>query len=125
MKHKLLRLAAFAVLVAGGAATANAVAGSGPLSLQQTESSSTSVSSSSSSTTTTTTTTTTTPRKIRICHHAGFKAGKMKHVTITINRSAWSAHQRHGDSMGACTTASAKKFHSRPAHIKRFHRKHR
>ena len=60
------------------------------------------------------------PAKIRICHHV-FKAKSTKHVTLRISRSAWPAHQRHGDSVGACTTASAKKFHSRKAHAKRFH----
>src|SRR6266508_6460345 len=43
--------------------------------------------------------------KVTICHHANQK-GDTKHVTITISRSAWPAHQKHGDTMGACTTAT-------------------
>jgi hypothetical protein len=39
------------------------------------------------------------PKKITICHHARGKKGT-KHVTIRINRSAWRAHQRHGDTLG-------------------------
>ena len=38
--------------------------------------------------------------KITICHHTHSK----KHPTVTIRISirAWPAHQRHGDTMGAC-----------------------
>src|SRR6266540_2369122 len=100
--------ALFVALVAAGAVSASTVAGREP---SQVVSSSTS------------TTTTTTPRKITICHHARGKKGAVKHVTIRINRSAWTAHQKHGDSIGACNTATAKKFHSRPAHIKKWHKK--
>jgi hypothetical protein len=135
---RLLTVAAFAFLIAAGTVTAGVVAGQGPASVQQTVSTATTGSTTGTTattatgttattttvaTTTTTTTTTTTPRKIRICHHARTKSGFVKHVTIRINRSAWNAHQRHGDSIGACNTASAKKFHSRPAHIKRFHKR--
>jgi mRNA-degrading endonuclease HigB of HigAB toxin-antitoxin module len=49
----------------------------------------------------------------------------VKHVTIRISGSAWKAHQRHGDSLGACTTAAAKKAHSKPAHVKKFHGKNK
>jgi ABC-type uncharacterized transport system auxiliary subunit len=116
MKQKVFRGAIFFALVIAGAITASVVAGSGPSRILQTVSSSV-------STTTTSTTTTTTPKKITICHHAATKAGKIKHVTIRISRSAWKAHQKHGDSLGACNTAFAKKFHSRPAHIKKFHKR--
>jgi hypothetical protein len=134
MVKRLLTVLSFALLVAAGAVTAGAVADKAPTSVQQTVSTSTTGSTTTgstttgTSTTTTVTTTTTTatttttpaPKKITICHHV-FRAKSTKHVTIRINRSAWSAHQRHGDSVGACNTASAKKFHSRKAHVKRFH----
>jgi hypothetical protein len=62
--------------------------------------------------------------KITICHHTKHKStGATKHVTITISRSAWPAHQKHGDTMGACTTAANLKAHSKPAHVKKFHKK--
>jgi hypothetical protein len=38
--------------------------------------------------------------KITICHKTHSK--KNPSVTITISRSAWPAHQRHGDTLGAC-----------------------
>ena len=60
------------------------------------------------------------PNKITICHHARGKKGT-KHVTIRINRSAWRAHQRHGDTLGACSTARNKRVHKRKAHAKKFH----
>jgi hypothetical protein len=44
--------------------------------------------------------------KITICHHTHSKKHPM--VTIRISNKAWPAHQRHGDTMGACTTATAK-----------------
>jgi len=40
--------------------------------------------------------------KITICHKTHSK--KNPFVTITISRSAWPAHQRHGDTLGACGT---------------------
>jgi hypothetical protein len=131
----------FAVLITLGAATAAFTAGAAPFGAQATTTivstvttgGSTAVTtittttpdstSSSTASTSTSTTTTTTPRKITICHHAHAKNGAVKHVTIKISRSAWKAHQRHGDSLGACNTAAAKKFHSRPAHVKKFHGK--
>jgi hypothetical protein len=127
MKQKFRTWALFALLVVAGAVAAGAVAGLGPSSALQTTSSTT-VSTVTTTTTTDTTTTTTTPapRKITICHHTKHKStGATKHVTIRINRSAWKAHQRHGDSLGACTTVAAKKFHSRAAHVKKFHKKKR
>jgi hypothetical protein len=48
--------------------------------------------------------------KVTICHHTHSK--KHGTVTITVSRKAWPAHQRHGDTMGACTgTASKGKGH--------------
>jgi len=44
--------------------------------------------------------------KIPICHHTHSK--KHPTVTIRISNKAWPAHQRHGDTMGACPTAKAK-----------------
>jgi hypothetical protein len=121
MRQKLLTIAAFAFLVVAGTLAAGAVAGKGPSSVQQTVSSGPTTTTAPTTTIVATETTTVpTPRKITICHHV-FRARTTKHVTIRINRSAWPAHQRHGDSIGACRTASAKKFHSRKAHIKRFH----
>lgn len=38
--------------------------------------------------------------KITICHHT--HSAKHPTVTITISMSAWRAHQRHGDTQGAC-----------------------
>ena len=38
--------------------------------------------------------------KITICHHTHSK--KHPTVTIRISNKAWPAHQRHGDTMGAC-----------------------
>ena len=110
MRKQLSIGAAFAALLAAGAVTAAAVAGKGPSIVQQTVSSSTTTvttaTTATTSTTIATTTTTPAPRKITICHHV-FRAKSTKHVTIRINRSAWPAHQRHGDSIGACNTASA------------------
>jgi hypothetical protein len=39
-----------------------------------------------------------------ICHHTHSK--KHPQVTITIAQSAWKAHQRHGDTLGACVTTT-------------------
>jgi ABC-type transport system substrate-binding protein len=119
---KVLTGALFVALVAAGAVSASTVAGREPSQVVS-SSTSTTTTTTTTSTTTTTTTTTTTPRKITICHHARGKSGAVKHVTIRINRSAWTAHQKHGDSVGACNTATAKKFHSRAAHIKKWHKK--
>jgi ABC-type transport system substrate-binding protein len=123
---KVLTGALFVALLAAGAVSASTVAGREPsqvVSSSTSTTTSTTTATTTTSTTTTTTTTTTTPRKITICHHARGKKGAVKHVTIRINRSAWTAHQKHGDSIGACNTATAKKFHSRPAHIKKWHKK--
>jgi len=133
----------FVVLMALGASTAAFTAGASPFGAQATTTivstlttgSSTVVTtittttpdstSTGSTTGSTTTTTAGTPaeRKITICHHARVKSGAVKHVTIRISRSAWKAHQRHGDSIGACSSAAAKKFHSKLAHVKKFHKK--
>jgi hypothetical protein len=62
------------------------------------------------------------PRKVTICHHARGKKGATKHVTIRINESAWRAHRRHGDTLGACSTARNKRAHKAKAHAKKFHK---
>ena len=65
------------------------------------------------------------PRKVTICHHTRGKKGT-KHVTIRINRSALRGHQRHGDSLGPCTTAKNKKLHQKnKTHAKKFHKRAR
>lgn len=48
--------------------------------------------------------------KITICHHTHSK----KHPTHTIRISvkAWPAHQRHGDTMGACAAANSAKHNN-------------
>jgi hypothetical protein len=144
-RKKALLGALFGVLFTLGAATAAFTAGAAPFGAEATTTivttittgsstvvstittttpdSTSSTGSTTDTATTTITTTTTTPRKITICHHARGKKGAVKHVTIRINRSAWTAHQKHGDSVGACNTATAKKFHSRAAHIKKWHKK--
>jgi hypothetical protein len=150
-RKKALLWALFAALFTLGAATAAFTAGAAPFGAEATttivttittgttpvvstittttpgssSTGSTTGSTSTNTTTTRTTTTTTTPpapRKITICHHAYKKKG-VKHVTIRINRTAWPAHRRHGDSIGACNTAYAKRFHSRPRHIRKWHHK--
>ena len=149
-RKKALLGALFGVLFTLGAATAAFTAGAAPFGAEATttivttittgsstvvstittttpdstsSTGSTTGSTSTATTTITTTTTTPAPRKITICHDARGKKGAVKHVTIRINRSAWTAHQKHGDSVGACNTATAKKFHSRAAHIKKWHKK--
>jgi hypothetical protein len=42
--------------------------------------------------------------KIVICHKTHSK--KHPFVSISISTSAWPAHQRHGDALGACTTTT-------------------
>ena len=138
MKKKITIAVAFFALLVGGTMSASAIAGKSPLSVLQTVSTTTTTASTSTttgSTTTGTTGTTTTSsttgtatttatvsahRKVTICHHV-FKSKSTRHVTLRINRSSWSAHQKHGDSIGACTTATAKKAHSTKAHVKRWH----
>jgi hypothetical protein len=43
--------------------------------------------------------------KITICHHTHSK--KHPAVTIRVSVRAWPAHQRHGDTMGACSGSGA------------------
>jgi len=43
--------------------------------------------------------------KVTICHHTHSKTHPT--VTITISQHAWPAHQRHGDTMGACPATSS------------------
>jgi hypothetical protein len=45
--------------------------------------------------------------KMTICHHTHSK--KNKQVTITISTSAWKAHQKHGDTQGACDQSQSTK----------------
>jgi hypothetical protein len=53
--------------------------------------------------------------KITICHHTHSKKHPM--VTITISNKAWKAHQRHGDTLGACPPpAKQKQGKSHPSH---------
>lgn len=47
--------------------------------------------------------------KVTICHHTHSK--KHPTVTITISQNAWPAHQRHGDTMGACAPAAGTNGH--------------
>lgn len=62
--------------------------------------------------------------KITICHHTNHKStGTTKHVTITISQSAWPAHQKHGDTMGACSSAANLRAHNAKTHVKQFHKK--
>ena len=42
--------------------------------------------------------------KLTICHHTGSKKHPMH--TISVSNRAWPAHQRHGDTMGACPPAT-------------------
>ena len=62
------------------------------------------------------------PKKITICHHARGKKGAVRHVTIRISRNGWRAHQRHGDTLGACSTARNERIHKGTAHAKKFHK---
>jgi hypothetical protein len=41
--------------------------------------------------------------KVTICHKAGPNG---KRVTLSISANAWPAHQRHGDTLGACTQSA-------------------
>jgi hypothetical protein len=43
-------------------------------------------------------------KKVTICH---------KGKTITVSQKAWPAHQRHGDTLGPCTTSTKKKNHGK------------
>lgn len=45
--------------------------------------------------------------KMTICHHTHSK--KNKQITITISSSAWKAHQKHGDTQGACDQSQSTK----------------
>jgi hypothetical protein len=41
--------------------------------------------------------------KVTICHKAGPNG---KRVTISVSANAWPAHQRHGDTLGACSQSA-------------------
>ena len=62
------------------------------------------------------------PRRITICHHARWRNGATRHVTIRISERAWRAHRRHGDTLGACSSARNKRAHKAKAHGKKFHK---
>jgi hypothetical protein len=81
--------AAIAMLLAAGVLVANALAAKPK---------------SHVATTTTTSTTVPATGKVTICHHTHSK--KNPGVTITVNVHAWKAHQRHGDTVGACPAAT-------------------
>ena len=42
--------------------------------------------------------------KVTICHHTHSK--KHPNHTIRVSINAWKAHQRHGDTLGACVAAA-------------------
>jgi hypothetical protein len=129
MKQKFVTGGLFALLLVAGALAASALAGMEPLgTLQTTTVPTTVVTVTTAPTTTIETTTTTTPappRRVTICHHVRDRKGFRRHVTIRIARRAWTPHQRHGDSVGGCRTATAKKFHNRSAHKKKWHKRRR
>jgi len=52
--------------------------------------------------------------KITICHHTHSK--KHPTVTIRISNKAWKAHQRHGDTMGACPAPTNAKHNNGQGH---------
>ena len=52
--------------------------------------------------------------KITICHHTHSK--KHPTVTIRISNKAWKAHQRHGDTQGACPTPKKAKHDNGQGH---------
>lgn len=49
-------------------------------------------------------------KKVTVCHK-----GKK---TISISKSAWPAHQRHGDTLGSCSSAAAKAKKAKAAKAK-------
>jgi hypothetical protein len=42
--------------------------------------------------------------KITICHHTHSKKHPTHTITVSVN--AWKAHQKHGDTLGACVAAA-------------------
>ena len=59
---------------------------------------------------------------VTICHPTKGK-GATHHVTISVSVRAWPAHQRHGDTMGPCSTQQNTQAHSAKSHTKKFHPK--
>jgi hypothetical protein len=55
--------------------------------------------------------------KVTICHHTHSKTNPT--VTITVSVRAWPAHQRHGDTFGACTSGKTK--HANKGHASAEH----
>jgi hypothetical protein len=51
-----------------------------------------------------TTVTVPTSGKVTLCHHTG--SARNPGVTIRVNWHAWRAHQRRGDTVGACKTTT-------------------
>ena len=43
--------------------------------------------------------------KITICHHTHSKKHPMHTIRVSVN--SWKAHQKHGDTLGACPPATA------------------
>jgi hypothetical protein len=43
--------------------------------------------------------------KVTICHHTSSETNPT--VTITVDEHSWPAHQRHGDTVGACPARPA------------------
>ena len=43
------------------------------------------------------------PKKVTICHRTGSKKNPFR--TITVSQNALKAHQKHGDTVGPCSTA--------------------
>lgn len=123
---RYMRAAVALTLFVAGAFAATIASGNSPAALVQTLTTGTTATTGTTGTTgtttggTTTTTTTTPARKVTICHHTRSK--KNKHVQITVSRSALAAHQRHGDTVGPCTSASALTKHSTSTHVRKFHR---
>jgi hypothetical protein len=52
--------------------------------------------------------------KVTICHHTHSKKHPM--VTITVGAAAVKAHQRHGDTLGACPPAAPTTTHRSGSH---------
>src|SRR5262245_53343112 len=85
--------AAMAVLLAAGVLVANALA-SKPVGKPKGH----------SPATTTTSTTVPATGKVTICHHTHSKKNPAHEITVDVH--AWKAHQKHGDTVGACPTTT-------------------
>ena len=104
------------VLVATGGLAASAVAGKAPMSVLTHTTGHT-----GTDVTPPPPPTITTPRgKVILCHHTGSR--KNPHRQITVSPSAVPAHLRHGDTLTPCPSTQSVTAHSRPAHVKKFHK---